>query len=78
MSKRFLLNPIKVVVDDQQVCVTLANGRVISNPIDWHLWLKNASPEQLETVELLPFSVWWPDLDEGLDIEGMIREIRSQ
>ena len=67
-----------VSVHDGKVWVTLADGRDISNPLDWHPWLTSATPEQLAKVELDPFSVYWPDLDEGLDIEGMLRGIHSR
>lgn len=69
--------PTKVVIKDNQVIVSLADGNVVSNPLDWHPWLKDADPKKLENVELSLFSVWWPDLDEGLDIEGMMRNIPS-
>jgi hypothetical protein len=49
---------------------------VIGNPLAWHPWLAAAAPEQRANVELNPFDVWWTDLDEGLDIEGMLRGIR--
>lgn len=58
------------------VWVTLADGRVIGNPLAWHPWLAAATSEQRANVELNPFDVWWTDLDEGLDIEGMLRGIR--
>lgn len=69
--------PVSVHVNDTQVIVTLADGHIISNLISWHPWLERATPEQRKNVKLYAFSVDWPDLDEGLDIEGMIREIRS-
>jgi hypothetical protein len=58
------------------VSVTLADGRIISNPLDWHPWLANATLEQQASVEYHAFSVDWPDLDEGLDIQGMLQGIR--
>jgi hypothetical protein len=70
--------PVAVVIRDNKVWVTLADGRIIANPLEWHPWLRDASPEQQANVELNVFSVDWPDLDEGLDIEGMLRGIRPQ
>lgn len=69
--------PIAVAFRDDAVWVTLADGRVISNPLEWHPWLKAAPAEKLVNIEMDVFSVYWPDLDEGLDIEGMLRGIRS-
>jgi hypothetical protein len=70
--------PVKVTVGDNQVSVTLADGRTIANPLDWHPWLKHAAPEQQANVQMLTFSVYWPDLDEGLDIQGMLQGIRPK
>lgn len=70
--------PIAVRFDDKKVVVILQDGREIANPLDWHPWLRDASPEQRANHELWPFSVDFPDLDEGLDIEGMLRGIRPK
>jgi len=48
------------------------------NPLDWHSWLAIASPEQQAHVELRHYSVDWTDLDEGLDIQGMLMGIRPK
>ncbi len=64
--------------DDENVYVVLADGRVIGNPLAWHPWLAGATPEQRAKVDLRAFSVDWPDLDEGLDIQGMMQEIRPR
>ncbi|MCC7450326.1 MAG: DUF2442 domain-containing protein [Anaerolineae bacterium] len=58
-----------------QVQVTLADGRILSTPLARHPWLVAATPEQRNHYELGYLSVWWPDLDEGLDIEWMLREL---
>ncbi len=61
---------------DGMVFVTLGDGRVIGNPLDWYPWLAHAKPEQLITAQMTYFSVYWPDLDEALDIEGMLQRIQ--
>ena len=33
--------------------------------------LAQATPAQLNNIELSPFGVHWPDLDEGLSIRGI-------
>jgi hypothetical protein len=68
--------PVSVRIHDSLVSVTLADGRVISNPLEWHPWLASATPQQQERVEYHAFSVDWSDLDEGLDIQGMLEGIR--
>lgn len=69
--------PVAVEVTADEVIVTLANGDVLRNPLYWHPWLEAATPEQRAHVEFDTFSVDWPDLDEGLDIEGMRQGIPS-
>ena len=69
--------PVGVSFRDGSVWVTLADGRIISNPLEWHPWLAEAPAEKLVNVEMDVFSIYWPDLDEGLDIEGMLRGIHS-
>lgn len=70
--------PVAVVVTNAEVIVTLTDGTRISNPLDWFPWLRDATPEQQRNVNLYGFSVEWPDLDEGLDIEGMLRGIKPR
>ena len=67
--------PIAVAFDDSNVWVELADGRWIGNPLTWHPWLATATPQQRANTDLRAFSVDWPDLDNGLDIEGMLRGI---
>jgi hypothetical protein len=68
--------PVSVEFQGELVTVTLADGRRISNPLDWHPWLAAATSQQRVNIEYSPFSVYWPDLDEGLDIQGMLFGIR--
>ncbi|MBE0691226.1 MAG: DUF2442 domain-containing protein [Anaerolineae bacterium] len=67
--------PVAIHIDDDLVSVTLADGRIISNPLTWHPWLANATAAQQAHVEFHAFSVDFPDLDEGLDIHGMLMGI---
>jgi hypothetical protein len=81
MSDPFAFNPdadrpVAAFIRDGKVWVTLADGRVIANPLDWHPWLADATPDQQANMELHGLSVDWPDLDEGLDIQGMLQGIR--
>lgn len=62
-----------VTYDDHNVYVVLADGRIIGNPLAWHPWLAAATPEQRQNVELYELSVYFPDLDDGLDVVGMLK-----
>ena len=80
MEQMLLSNrkPIAVTFTDEDVTVTLSDGTKVSNPLDWHWWLNDASPEQRANYELYSDAIVWPDLDEGLDIEGMLRGIKPR
>jgi hypothetical protein len=71
-------HPVAVTFNDDAVIVTLADGRSIGNPLDWHPWLKNASDAQRQHFTLRHYSVDWDDLDEGLDIQGMLLGVRPK
>lgn len=74
---RYQNMPVRVEFDSKNVTVIMKNGDIISNPLDLHPWLRDADPKKLKNVEYFMWSVWWPDLDEGLDIEGMRKNIPS-
>jgi hypothetical protein len=72
------MTPTDIIITDKKLTVILADGREISNPLDWFPWLANATPEQRANYELSPFSIDWLDLDNGVDIEGMLRGIKPK
>jgi hypothetical protein len=56
-----------------ELVVTLADGRKIVTPLDWHPRLKQASPAQRANYEIMPMGVHWPEIDEDLSIAGMLK-----
>lgn len=70
--------PIGVYFTEDKVTVVLEDGREISNPLAWFPWLAAASPAERANYELWQYSIDWLDLDEGLDIEGMLRGIKPR
>jgi hypothetical protein len=65
-------HPVALNFRDGMVWVTLKDQRVIGAPLDWFPWLAQAAPDQQMNFELHAFSVYWPDLDDGLDIEALL------
>lgn len=53
----------EVTFTDDDLVVTLVDGRKLSVPIVWFPRLANATLEQLH----------WPDIDEDLSIAGLLR-----
>ncbi len=60
------------------VFIRLADGRVISDPLAHHPWLANANALEQGRMELNPFSVVWPDLGEGIDIQDLLQRIQQE
>ena len=55
--------------------VDLADGRTISVPLAWYPRLLHASTDQRNNWELCGggFGIHWPDIDEDLSTEGLLR-----
>jgi hypothetical protein len=66
---------VNVVVDEATVRADLADGRSISVPLAWYPRLLHALPEQRANFEISGggYGIHWPDLDEDLSSEGMLR-----
>lgn len=54
-----------------QIVIKMASGRAIRFPIDQSPRLKGGSIEQLSEIELSPFGLHWPQLDEDLSVRGI-------
>lgn len=64
--------PVAASCDDAFVYVTPADGRQIRAPLWWYPFLEKASPEERGQVELEFSGVWWPAMDEGISVKGML------
>jgi Protein of unknown function (DUF2442) len=55
--------------------VALMDGRIISVPLAWYPRLLHASQEQLANWKVAGggYGIQWPDLDEDLSTEGLLR-----
>ena len=66
------MRPVAAKCDDTFVYVTLADGRQIRAPLWWYPFLAKASPADRADVELEYSGVWWPVMDEGVSVKGML------
>lgn len=64
-----------VRIDEVYLTVELMDGRIISAPLAWYPRLWNATPEQRARWERAGggYGLHWPDLDEDLSTEGLLR-----
>ncbi|QWC57335.1 DUF2442 domain-containing protein [Erythrobacter sp. 3-20A1M] len=66
-----------VVCTDDALVVDLMDGRTISVPIAWFPRLAGGSPEARANWQTCAggYGIHWPDLDEDLGTQGLLRGI---
>jgi hypothetical protein len=64
---------VRISVDS--LIVDLMDGRTISVPLAWYPRLADAEPELLQNwiIAGAGYGIHWPDLDEDLSTEGLLR-----
>jgi hypothetical protein len=67
-----------VAVDDSELHVALMDGRTISVPLAWYPRLAAATPAQRGVWEIAGggYGIHWPEIDEDLSTEGLLRGAR--
>ena len=55
------------------VFVTMDTGVEIKFPVDKNPRLRSATHSELNNIEISPYGLHWPDLDEDLSFEGLAR-----
>jgi len=60
---------------DDAISVDLIDGRTITVPLVWYPRLLHASPEQRQNWQISGggYGIHWPDIDEDLSTEGLLR-----
>ena len=72
-----LLEPVEAFCTDRELVVTLADGARLVTPLWWYPRLLQADDHQRNVLELSPFGIHWPEIDEDLSIEGMLKGRRA-
>jgi hypothetical protein len=64
-----------VEFSDDTLSVSLRDGRIITVPLVWFPRLLNATPAQRANWKIAGggFGIYWPDVDEDLSTEGLLR-----
>ncbi len=60
------------VYRDAYIVVTMESGVEIRVPVAGNPRLSSGTPEQLNNIEVSPFGLHWPDLDEDLSFRGLL------
>ena len=60
---------------EDELKVRLMDGRTISVPLTWYPRLLHATSEQRQNWQIAGggFGIHWPDIDEDLSTEGLLR-----
>jgi hypothetical protein len=61
------------VFRDGQILITMGSGAEFLFPVADNPRLAAGTPEQLNKIEISPFGLHWPDLDEDLSLRGIAR-----
>jgi hypothetical protein len=59
------------VFHDGEMVITLSGGEEIRFPIAQNPRLASGTAAQLNHVEISPFGIHWPELDEDLSFDGL-------
>ena len=65
-------SPKSVRFDEDNLWVSLSDGRTISVPLAWFPRLLDATSEQRATVELSQSGLHWEALDEDISVAGLL------
>jgi hypothetical protein len=63
---------------DDELIVSLVDGRTITVPLPWFPRLAGAATAQLRNYEILGDGegIHWPEIDEDLSVEGLLFGVR--
>jgi hypothetical protein len=65
-------SPRSAVFRDGQIIINMQSGTEIRFPVAENPRLARGTPAQLNHMELSPFGIHWPDLDEDLSFRGLL------
>jgi len=63
----------KVLYSDPHILIQMESGVEVRFPVAKNTRLSKGTPAQLNNIEISPFGIHWPDLDEDLSFEGLLR-----
>ena len=61
------------VFQDGQIIITMQSGREIRFPVAGNPRLAPGTPAQLGRMEISPYGIHWPELDEDLSFQGLLK-----
>jgi hypothetical protein len=71
------VEPIGVQVTADLLTVELADGRIVSAPTEWFPRVAHGTPKEWANFELMYNGIHWPDLNEDISVDGLLRGEKS-
>jgi hypothetical protein len=71
-------SPRVACLDDGFIVISMESGAHPRFPVAGNPRLAAGTPAQLKNIELSPFGLHWPDLDEDLSLQGIARGDHGQ
>ena len=62
----------KAIYRDGHILIEMDSGVEVRFPVERNPRLARGTPSQLNNIELSPFGLHWPDLDEDLSFRGLL------
>jgi hypothetical protein len=73
MSSLNRKNGMSALYKDGLIIVQCGNGVELKFPVSGNPRLAHGTPEQLNNIQVSPFGLHWPDLDEDLSLGGLLK-----
>lgn len=61
-----------VLVSEESLSVDLTDGRTIITPLLWYPRLSYATEQERQHFQILRTVIYWPDLDEEINVRGLL------
>jgi len=61
------------VFRDGEIIITMESGNEIRFPVSQNPRLAPGTAEQLGRIEISPYGIHWPELDEDLSFQGLLK-----
>lgn len=74
LTSKPVADAVDVAFTEDEVAVTLADGRRVSAPLEWFPRLLRATPEQRANWSLIGrgVGIHWPDVDEDISVRSLL------
>lgn len=64
--------PVSARYEDGHIVIHMESGIDIRFPVEGNKRLSRGTPKQLNHIEISPYGLHWPDLDEDLSFKGLV------